>query len=62
MVQDGACSLKIDSVTQVLDIPNLKGHKNHILFSKVTVILLNGWILPFGGVALERLCARLQPV
>ena len=30
---------------------NLKGHKNWIIGSKVKAILLNGWILPIGGVS-----------
>ena len=43
MVGDGALSHKIDYV------PNLEGHENCITSSRVTEILLNGWILPFGG-------------
>ena len=31
---------------------NPKGHQNRIGGSKVTAILLKGWILPIGGVAL----------
>ena len=33
----------------VLEILNLEGHQNCITGSRVTVILLNGWILPIGG-------------
>ena len=40
MVGDGAFSHKIDYV---------EGHLNFITGSRVTAILLNGWILPFGG-------------
>ena len=43
-------------------IINLEGHQNRIIGSKVTAILLSGWILPIGGVALERVChERHQP-
>ena len=31
------------------EILNLEGHLNCITGSRVTVILLNGWILPIGG-------------
>ena len=34
-----------------------EGHQNHITGSKVTAILLKGWILPIGGVASGRVCA-----
>ena len=36
---------------------NPEGHQNPISGSKVTVILLRGWLLPIGGVALGRVCA-----
>ena len=49
MVEDGAFSHKIDYVTIFLEILNLEGHQNRITGSRVTVILLNGWILPIGG-------------
>ena len=42
MVEDGAFSLKIDHITIVKEILNLKGLPNFIIGSKVTVILLNG--------------------
>ena len=48
MVEDGAFSNKKDYVT-ILEILNLKGHQNRITGSRVTVILLNGWILPIYG-------------
>ena len=38
------------------EILNLEGHLNHCIGSKVTAILLNGWILPTGGVASGRVC------
>ena len=40
-----------------MKILNLEGHPNCITGSRVTVILLNGWILPIGGVASGRFCA-----
>ena len=36
---------------------NPEGHQNCVSGSKVTVILLNGLILPIGVVALGRVCA-----
>ena len=32
-----------------LETLNLEGHQNCITGSRVTAILLNGWILPIGG-------------
>ena len=49
MVEDGVFSHKIDYVTIIREILNLKGHQNHITGSRVTAILLNGWNLPIGG-------------
>ena len=46
MVEDDAFNHKIDYVTIFKEIPNLEGHPNRITGSKVTAILLNGWILP----------------
>ena len=39
------------------EILNLEGHQNRCIGSKVTAILLNGWILPNGGASLGRVCA-----
>ena len=39
-------------------IINPEGHPNHITGSKVTVILLNGRILPIGGVESGRVCVQ----
>ena len=36
---------------------NPEGNQNPFRGSKVTVILLKGWIWPIGEVALERVCA-----
>ena len=49
MVEDSAFSHKIDYVNFLKEILNLKGHLICITGSRVTVILLNGWILPIGG-------------
>ena len=57
-VRDGASSHKIDFVTRVKDNINVKKYHNCIIGSKVTAIMLNGWILPIGWVALERACAQ----
>ena len=43
-------------LTFFLEIQNLEGHQNRCIGSKVTVILLNGLILPTGGVASGRVC------
>ena len=58
MVEDGAFIHKIDYGKYFLENLNLEGHPNLITGSKVTAILLNGWILPFGGVASGRVCAQ----
>ena len=49
MVEDGAFSHKIYYVRIFSDILNLEGHRNCITGSRVTAILLNGWILSIGG-------------
>ena len=60
IVKDGAYSHETDYVT-FLAVSKSQRHPNRIIGSKFTAILLNGWILPIGGVALGRgLC--LQPV
>ena len=45
----GTLSHKIDYVTIFWEILNLEGHLNRITGSRVTAILMNGWILPIGG-------------
>ena len=69
MVGDGASSHTIDYVSKFKEILNLEGHQNGIkplmieftkLYStgsRVTAILLNGWIFPIGGASLGRVCA-----
>ena len=48
MVENCAFSHKIDYITIFLEILNLKEHQNGITGSRVTAILLNGWIFPIG--------------
>ena len=50
---DGAFSHKIDNVKIFQEILNPKGHPNCITGSKITAIVLNGWILPIGGASSE---------
>ena len=64
MVEAGAFSHKIDWVKKCLEILKLKWHQNCIIGFKVVAILLNGWVLPIGGVASVKvgacsLCRRL---
>ena len=49
MVEDCAFSHNIDYVTIFQEILNLEGQPNRITGSRLTAILLNGWILPLGG-------------
>ena len=42
-------SYKIDYVIVIKNYLNPEGHQNPISGSKVTAILLKGWILPIGG-------------
>ena len=58
LVEDGAFSHKIGYVTIFKEI--LEGQPNCITGSNVTVILLNWWILPFGGASAVK-GLRLQP-
>ena len=48
-MRDSSSSYKIDYVIVIKTFLNPKGHQNPINGSKVTAILLNGWILPIGG-------------
>ena len=43
-----------------MEILNLEGYPNCITGSKVTAILLNGWILPIGAASAVK-GLRLQP-
>ena len=53
-VQNGASSRKTNYFDIFSEILNLEGNLNRCIGSKVTAILLNGWILPSGGVASGR--------
>ena len=57
MGKNGASSLKTNYIDILSDILNPEGHQNHCIGSKVTVILMNGWILPTGGASSGRVCA-----
>ena len=48
MAEDGAFSHKIDYIVIFLEILSREGHQNRITGSRVTAILLNGWILTIG--------------
>ena len=52
MVRNGASSHKTNYTDILSEILNPEGHCNRYICSKVTAILLNGLILPTGGVAL----------
>ena len=51
MVKIGASSRKTNYIDSFSENLNLEGHYNRCIGSKVTAILLNGWILPTGGAA-----------
>ena len=53
---NGVFSHKVDYVTISKEILNTEGHPNRIACSKVTAILLNGWILPVGVASSGRVC------
>ena len=57
MVEDAAFSEKIDYVPFFRENLNLEGHLNCFIGLKVMMILVNGGILPWGGVASGRVCA-----
>ena len=48
MVGNEALSHKIDYITSFLEILNLQGNQNRITGSRVTAILLKGWIFSIG--------------
>ena len=48
-VRDSTSSYKIDYVIVIKTFLNPEGHQNRISGSKVTAILLKGWLLPMGG-------------
>ena len=55
MVEDSSFSHKIDYVTGEYKSPRAS---KLITGSKVTTILLNGWVLPIAGVASGRVCGQ----
>ena len=55
-VKDNSSSYKIDYVLVIKTFPNPEWHQNFISGSKVTAILLKGWILPIGGASAVRVC------
>ena len=55
-VKNGASSHKTNYVEILSDILNPEWHQNRFIGSKVTVILLKGWILPIGGAASGMVC------
>ena len=48
-IKKDAFSHEINYATPCLDFLNLEEHPNCIAGSRVTMILLNGWILSIGG-------------
>ena len=50
-------SYEIEYVIVIKNCLNPEGHHSPISDSKVTAILLKGWIWPIGEVALGRVCA-----
>jgi hypothetical protein len=48
-IRDSSSGYKIDYVKVIKNFLNPKGHQNPINGSKVTAILLKGWILAIGG-------------
>ena len=56
-VADSAYSHEIDYVTIFEEILNPEGHPICTYGSKVTAILLNGWILPIVGASSGMVCA-----
>ena len=56
MVKDSTSSYKIYYVMVIKNFLNPEGQQYPISGSKVTAILLKGWILPIGGASLGRVC------
>ena len=45
-----------DALVFFLEIITYEGHLNFYTGLRDTAILMNGWILPIGGIALGRVC------
>ena len=56
-VKNGASSHKTNYFYIFSENPNLEGHQNRCIGSKVTALLLKGCILPTGGASSGRFCA-----
>ena len=56
-VRDSSSSYEIDYVIVIKNFLNPEGHQNFISGSKVTAILLKGWILPLVELHRGRVCA-----
>ena len=54
--RDSTSNYKINYVIVILKFLNPEGHQNPISGSKVTAILLKGWILPIGRGSSGRIC------
>ena len=57
---NGASNHETNYIDIFSEILNPEGHQNRISVSKVTAILLKGWILPIGGASSGE-GLRLQP-
>ena len=55
-VRDSSSSYNTDYVIVIKTFLSPEGHQNRISGSKVTAILLKGWILPIGGASAVRVC------
>ena len=53
---NGVSSHKTNYIEHFPEVLCLEGHLNCYIGSKVTAILLNGWILPTSGAASGRVC------
>ena len=56
-IKSGASSHKTKYIDIVSEIFILEEHQNRLIDSKVTAILLTGWMMPTGGVASGSVCA-----
>ena len=48
--------VKKNYINIVSEVLNVEEHQNGLIGTKFTAILMNGWILPTGGVASGRVC------
>ena len=61
-VKNGASSHKTNCIDIFSEILNPEGHQNRCIGLKVTLILLNGYILPTGGAVWDeyQFCGRMN--